>query len=135
MSSPSRDGGRQNGVIEETRVDVWLWAVRVYKTRSIATDACKGGHVRVNGRSAKAATPVRVGDRVEARAGDRDRVFEVVKLIGKRVSAPLAAECAVDHSPPPPPREEYVPPLFRRDPGTGRPTKRDKRALDRFRGR
>ena len=122
-------------MIEETRVDVWLWAVRVYKSRSIATDACKGGHVRVNGRSAKAATPVRVGDRVEARAGDRDRVFEVVKVIVKRVSAPLAAECVVDHSPPPPPREEYVPPLFRRDPGTGRPTKRDKRALDRFRGR
>jgi ribosome-associated heat shock protein Hsp15 len=135
MSSTSRDGSRQTGVIEETRVDVWLWAVRVYKSRSIATDACKGGHVRVNGRSAKAATPVRVGDRVEARAGDRDRVFEVVKVIVKRVSAPIAAECVVDHSPPPPPREEYVAPLFRRDPGTGRPTKRDKRALDRFRGR
>jgi ribosome-associated heat shock protein Hsp15 len=135
MSSASRDGSRQTGVIEETRVDVWLWAVRVYKSRSIATDACKGGHVRVNGRSAKAATPVRVGDRVEARAGDRDRVFEVGRVIVKRVSAPIAAECVVDHSPAPPPREEYVAPLFRRDPGTGRPTKRDKRALDRFRGR
>lgn len=109
--------------------------MRVYKTRSVATDACKAGHVHVNGRSAKASTPVRVGDRVEAWAGDRDRVFEVVRLIGKRVSAPLAAECLVDHSPPPPPREEYVPPMFTRDPGAGRPTKRDKRALDRFRGR
>ena len=113
---------------------MWLWAVRVYKSRSVASDACKGGHVRVNGRSAKAASPVRVGDRVEARAGDRDRVFEVLKLIDRRVSAPLAAECVVDHSPPPPPRE-YVAPLFRRDPGTGRPTKKDKRRLDRFRGR
>ena len=123
------------GGIEETRIDVWLWAVRVYRSRATATDACKGGHVRINGRPAKAASPVRIGDQVEAWAGDRDRVFEVVKLIGKRVSAPLAAECVIDHSPPPPPREEYVAPMFRRDPGSGRPTKRDKRALDRFRGR
>ena len=116
------------------RVDVWLWAVRAVKTRSLATDACKGGHVRVNGRSAKPATLVRAGDRVEAHLADRDRVFEVVKLIDKRVSAPLAAECLVDHSPPAPPRQ-YVAPLFRRDAGTGRPTKRDRRRLDDFRGR
>jgi ribosome-associated heat shock protein Hsp15 len=116
------------------RLDVWLWAVRVVKTRSLATDACKGGHVRVNGRAAKPATPIRVGDRVEARLAERDRVLEVVRLIDKRVSAPLAAECVADHSPPPPPRE-YVAPLFRRDPGSGRPTKRDRRRLDEFRGR
>ena len=120
--------------IEATRVDLWLWAVRVYRSRAVASDSCKGGHVRINGRPAKPASPVRVGDRVEARAGDRDRVLEVVKVIDKRVSAPLAAECVVDTSPPPPPRE-YVAPLFRRDPGTGRPTKKDKRRLDRFRGR
>lgn len=119
---------------ETLRVDVWMWAVRVVKTRSLATDACKGGHVQVNGRPAKPASPVRVGDRVEAHVADRDRVFEVVRLIDKRVSAPLAAECLVDHSPPPPPRE-YVAPLFRRDPGSGRPTKRDRRRLDDLRGR
>jgi ribosome-associated heat shock protein Hsp15 len=120
---------------DSTRVDQWLWAVRIYKSRSIASDACKGGHVSVNGRSAKAAHPVRVGDRVEAYAGERQRVLEVVRLIDKRVSAPLAAECLVDHSPPPPPREAYVPPLFSRDRGTGRPTKKDRRRLDRFRDR
>jgi ribosome-associated heat shock protein Hsp15 len=120
---------------DSTRVDQWLWAVRIYKSRSIASDACKGGHVTVNGRSVKPATPVRVGDRVEAYAGERQRVLEVVRLIGKRVSAPVAAECLVDHSPPPPPREAYVPPLFSRDPGQGRPTKRDRRQLDRFRQR
>jgi len=119
---------------ETMRVDVWLWAVRVVKSRSLATDACKGGHVRVNGRPAKPAAPIRVGDRVEAHVAERDRVLEVVHLIAKRTSAPLAAECFVDHSPPPPPRE-YVAPLFRRDPGTGRPTKRDRRRLDDFRGR
>ena len=120
---------------DSTRVDQWLWAVRIYKSRSIASDACKGGHVTVNGRSAKPASSVRIGDRVEAYAGERQRVLEVVKLIDKRVSAPLAAECLLDHSPPPPPREAYVRPLFSRDPGTGRPTKRDRRQLDRFRQR
>jgi len=80
--------------METTRVDQWLWAVRIYKSRSIAGDACKGGHVTINGRSVKPASPVRVGDRVEAYAGERQRVLEVVKLIEKRVSAPLAADFA-----------------------------------------
>jgi ribosome-associated heat shock protein Hsp15 len=120
--------------IEATRVDQWLWAVRVFRTRSMATAACKGGHVRVNGKPAKPATAVRVGDRVEVRAADRDRVLEVARLIDKRVGAPLAAECVVDHSPPAPPRE-LVAPLFRRDRGAGRPTKKDRRRLDRLRQR
>ena len=59
--------------METTRVDQWVWAIRLYKTRADATDACKGGHVRVNGTSAKPATPVRIGDRVEARVHDTDR--------------------------------------------------------------
>ena len=117
-----------------TRVDRWLWAVRLYKTRSLATDACKGGHVRVNDAPAKPATPVRVGDRVAARVHDRDRVLEVARVIDKRVSAPVAAECVVDHSPPPPPAE-LTRPAFVRDPAAGRPTKRDRRQLDRFRDR
>jgi ribosome-associated heat shock protein Hsp15 len=108
--------------------------VRLFKTRSLATAACKGGHVRINGNSAKPAGAVRPGDRVEVRIGDRERVVEVVRLIDKRVSAPIAAECVVDHSPPPPPRE-YVAPMFRRDRGAGRPTKKDRRSLDRLRGR
>jgi ribosome-associated heat shock protein Hsp15 len=115
-------------------VDQWLWAVRIFKTRTMAADACKAGHVRINGTRAKPASPLRVGDRVVARHGDHERVLEVVRLIDKRVSAPLAAECLVDHSAPAPPRE-YVAPLFRRDPGTGRPTKRDRRRLDQLRNR
>jgi len=114
------------------RVDRWLWAVRLFKTRSMATDACRAGHVRVNGGVAKAATTVRVGDRVAARAHGRDRVFEVVQVIDKRVGAPIAAECIVDHSPPAPPRDLTMP-AFVRDPATGRPTKRDRRQLDQFR--
>ncbi len=122
-------------VVDATRIDQWLWAVRLFKTRSMATAACRGGHVRVNGSAAKPARPVRVGDRVEVHVADRDRVLEVVKLIDRRVAAPLAAECVVDHSPPAPPRDDYVAPLFRRDPGSGRPTKKDRRSIDRFRNR
>ena len=118
--------------MDSTRVDRWLWAVRLYKTRSAATEACSGGHVKINGTTAKPASPVRVGDRVETRLHHRDRILEVVRIIDKRVGAAVAAECLVDHSPPLPPKDESVP-VFARDPGTGRPTKRDRRRLDRFR--
>lgn len=120
--------------MDGTRVDRWLWAVRLFKTRAGATDACRGGHVTVNGTRVKAASAVRVGDRVAAHVGERDRVVEVVALIDQRVGAPLAAECYVDHSPPPPRRVD-VGDVLRRDPGTGRPTKRDRRAIDRLRDR
>lgn len=123
---------REHGTVSSTRVDKWLWAVRAYKTRSAATAACQGGHVTVNGRAAKPSTPVSVGDRVMARTGDRERDLEVVRIIEKRVGAPVAAECVVDHSPPLPPRE-IQPPVFERDRGAGRPTKRDRRLLDRHR--
>lgn len=120
--------------METTRVDRWLWAVRLYKTRGAATEACRGGHVRVNGATAKPATVVRAGDRVEATAHGRHRILEVVRVVDKRVGAPVAAECLVDHSPPPPPREQIAP-TFARDRGAGRPTKRDRRQLDRLRTR
>jgi ribosome-associated heat shock protein Hsp15 len=120
--------------VEETRVDRWVWAVRLYKTRSAAGTACRGGHVKVNGRNAKPATVVRVGDRIEARVGQRVRIVEVARIIDARVGAPIAVDCYIDHSPPPPERlrEAAVP---TRDPGAGRPTKRDRRRLDRSRGR
>jgi ribosome-associated heat shock protein Hsp15 len=118
--------------MDTTRVDKWLWAVRMTKTRSQATDVCAAGHVKINGAPAKAAHPVRVGDRVEAFLHGRQRILEVVRIIEKRVSAPIAAECLADHSPPPPPKEEWFP-NFARDPGTGRPTKKDRRSLDQFR--
>lgn len=118
-----------------TRVDKWLWAVRIYKTRTDASAACAGGHVKVNGVAAKPATPVKPGDRVTTFVHDRHRDLEVVALIEKRVGPQVAATCLVDHSPPPPPREERVPPMFTREPGAGRPTKRDRRQLDRFRER
>jgi ribosome-associated heat shock protein Hsp15 len=122
------------GGIESARVDQWLWSVRMTKTRSDAAAACRGGHVEVNGKPAKPATPVKVGDRIEAYLHGRARVLEVTRLIVKRVGAGVAVECFVDHSPPPPERELDVP-VFERERGAGRPTKRDKRQLDRLRGR
>jgi len=77
-------------VTEKTRVDVWLWAVRIYKTRSEATAACRGGHVRVNRGAAKASTQVKVGDRIDAFVG-RPRILEVATVIEKRVGAAVAA--------------------------------------------
>ena len=124
---------RRSPTVESSRVDRWLWAVRLFKTRAAATAACRGGHVKVNGAAAKPASTVRAGDRVEAYVGERQRDVEVVRLIEKRVGAPVAVECYLDHSPPPPPREERAP-VFLREPGAGRPTKRDRRRLDRFRG-
>ena len=112
-------------------MDVWLWAVRLYKTRSAATAACRGGHVRVNRRAAKASTPVKLGDRVEAFV-DRPRILEVVAVIEKRVGAAVAATCLVDHSPPVPVVKRQ-PRMPVRERGTGRPTKRERRELDRFR--
>ena len=85
-------------VMEDTRVDRWLHAVRLCRTRSAATAACRGGHVRVGGKSAKPATPVRCGDRVELTVGGRVRVVEVSRVIDKRVGAAVAVECYVDHS-------------------------------------
>ena len=73
--------------------------MRAVKTRGAATAACRGGHVRVNGQPAKPASPVRMGDRVEATLAGQRRVLEVVRIIDKRVRAPLATECVIDHDP------------------------------------
>ena len=117
--------------VESTRVDRWLWSVRLVKTRPDAADACRGGHVQVNGRPAKPATTVSSGDEVRALVGQTTRVVEVVRVIQKRVGATDAATCFIDRTPPPPP--EAAAPVARRDRGAGRPTKRDRRLLDRFR--
>jgi ribosome-associated heat shock protein Hsp15 len=117
--------------VESTRVDRWLWSVRLVKTRPDAAEACRGGHVRVNGRPAKAATTVVPGDEVRARIGQTTRVVEVVKVIQKRVGAPDAATCFIDRTPKPLPTETVQ--IAVRDRGAGRPTKRDRRKLDSLR--
>lgn len=115
------------------RVDIWTWAVRLFKTRSLAAAACRSGHVRVNGISVKPAQMVRVGDEVRVRSAGNERIVVVSRIINKRVGAAVAAECLVDHTPPPPPRE-LLASLPQRDRGAGRPTKRERRELERLRG-
>ncbi|MFF9812856.1 RNA-binding S4 domain-containing protein [Streptomyces sp. NPDC014006] len=117
---------------ESVRIDSWIWAVRLIKTRSLGATACRGGHVRVNGERVKPAYNVRVGDEVRLRSENRERVVVVKRLIRKRVGAPVAVQCYIDNSPPPPPREAVAPAGIR-DRGAGRPTKRDRRELERLR--
>lgn len=126
---------QSSGVSGGVRVDVWLWAVRVFKSRSQATAACRAGHVRTASGRAKPATTVRVGDRVEVTGIPRPRILVVQQLLAKRVGAPLAAAAYLDESPAPPPRQERPAPVFERERGTGRPTKRERRQLDSLRRR
>jgi ribosome-associated heat shock protein Hsp15 len=116
--------------MDSTRVDRWLWAVRLTKTRPDAAAACRGGHVRINDRVAKPATTVSPGDEVRARVGDTTRIVEVVRVIQKRVGAADAVTCYLDRTPAPPPAAV---PLAVRDRGAGRPTKRERRALEKWR--
>jgi ribosome-associated heat shock protein Hsp15 len=116
------------------RVDAWTWAVRIFPTRSAAAAACRGGHVKVNGASAKPAHPVRPGDTVRARTIGGERIVVVTGLIEKRTSATLAVQNYEDRTPPPPPKEAR-PDSGMRERGAGRPTKRDRRQVERLRGR
>ena len=119
---------------QSVRVDAWLWSIRLYPTRSAATAACKAGHVRVNGSGAKPAHPVRVGDTVRARTISAERIVVVLALVDKRTSAALAVLNYEDRTPLPLPGAERPAPIVR-DRGAGRPTKRDRRRVERLRGR
>lgn len=116
---------------DAARVDSWLWAIRVYKTRSAATTACRAGHVRVNGDRVKAAQRIRIGDELRVRIAGFDRILFVRQLLVKRVGAPLAALAYEDRTP----EREPQAALGLRDRGAGRPTKRERREIDRLRGR
>jgi ribosome-associated heat shock protein Hsp15 len=120
------------GIAEQTRIDRWLTATRIFKSRTLAQEACEAGHVRINDLPAKPSAVVKLGDEVRAFAPRGTIVFLVKGLADKRLSAALAQLLYEDHSPPPPPKEERV---AVRDRGAGRPTKADRRALSRLRGR
>jgi len=116
---------------DETRIDRWMCAVRLVKTRPMATQLCEAGHVLVNGNTAKPSTKIRAGDRVDALIAGRERLLEVVRAIESRVGAPVAVTCYVDHSPPPVVTE--VRPGILAVRGEGRPSKRLRRELERIR--
>jgi ribosome-associated heat shock protein Hsp15 len=120
------------GVSEQIRIDRWLTAARVFKSRTLAQAACEAGHVRINEQQVRASHPVKIGDEVRALAPRGIVVFQVKGLGDKRLSAALAQLLYEDHSPPPPPKEERV---AVRERGAGRPTKADRRAITRLRGR
>jgi len=118
------------------RLDAWLWAVRLYKSRSAATAGVRGGHVKVDDESAKPAQEVKPGAIVRVRRDDDERIVEVVNAaLVKRVGASLAVQAYIDRTPEkPPPIPEMAGKVAIRDRGAGRPTKRERRDLDKLRG-
>ena len=121
--------------IQEVRIDLWLWSVRIFKTRAMATDKCKRGHVQLNGQKVKASRKVKIGETLNVKKDGCARQFRVLSLISKRVGAKLAVECVKELT-----SEEDLKTYeaIRRRPvpwrarGTGRPTKKDRRDLDRL---
>lgn len=122
-----------NVTMEEVRIDKYLWSIRVYKTRSEATDACKGGKVRVNGADTKPSKTVKVGDTIVARKGTVVYTYKVLQLIDKRQGAKLVPDYAENLTPPEElaklraPVETF---FLKRDRGAGRPTKKDRRQME-----
>ena len=116
---------------ETMRIDTWLWATRHVKSRSQATSAARAGHVKINGESVKAAQKVRVGDEVRLRVEGFDRVLIVRKLLAKRLGYPFAKLCYEDLSEP---RPRLGVAFAQRERGSGRPTKKERRDMEKFRG-
>ena len=123
--------------MDKVRIDKWLWAVRIFKSRTLATDVVKKGKVRLNDEPVKPSSNVSVGDRLQVQKEGFNLQIEVVKLLNKRVGAPLAVTCYVDHTP----EEEMN--KFKdwfvgkskgefREKGLGRPTKRERREIESF---
>lgn len=119
----------------EARLDKWLWAARIYKTRTLAADACKNGRVTINGAQAKPSRTVKAGDEIGVRKSPITYTFRVRQAIEKRVGAKLLTEVFENITPP----EQYellemshISGFIDRARGTGRPTKKDRRALDNF---
>jgi len=123
----SRSEGR-----EAVRADKWLWAARFFKTRGLAAAACTGGKVEVNDQPAKPARPLRPGDLLRVTLPAGKRVVKIVALAERRGPAPSARALYDDLTPPAPPRVRMAQPAHRA-PGAGRPTKRERRLLDRLR--
>jgi ribosome-associated heat shock protein Hsp15 len=127
----------QRECASEIRLDKWLWAVRLYKTRSLAAAACAAGHVRIGGQRVKPARGVRVGEIIEARVADVNRTVKVIGLLSQRVGAKVAAHFVEELTPASElhkPRAAGLEPLFHRPKGAGRPTKRDRRLLEKLSG-
>jgi ribosome-associated heat shock protein Hsp15 len=119
----------------DVRIDKWLWAVRVFKTRSLATDACRNGRVTINGQPVKPSREARVAETIVVQKDEMTRTFKVLGLLEQRVGAKVAKEFVEDLTPPSEFQKKrepnFLPPVYRPK-GAGRPTKKDRRALDSF---
>jgi ribosome-associated heat shock protein Hsp15 len=124
------------GELTGVRVDKWLWAARLFKSRTLASAACDAGHVKVDGRSVKPSRLLRRGERIVCQTPGGDRVLEVVALADKRGSASVAQTLYLDHTPPRPPRAALVDDVFAgRERGLGRPSKRERRRIEELQDR
>jgi ribosome-associated heat shock protein Hsp15 len=120
---------------ESVRVDKWLWAVRIFKTRSLASEACRKGHVSIGDSTLKPSKMVQVGEIVKVRKSPITKSLKILALAEKRMSAKLIIDFVEDVTP-----AEEIELLemqnnmrwIARDRGTGRPTKKDRRELDDF---
>lgn len=121
----------ESETLGSVRLDRWLVAARMFKTRTIAQEHCDGGHVKVNGLTAAPAKSVKVGDQVEAQTLGGRRVWRVRGLGLRRGPAEVARTLYEDETPPAPPPTE---PVAVRERGDGRPTKRDAREIRRLKG-
>ncbi len=118
---------------EKLRVDKYLWAIRIFKTRSLATEACKAGRVKLNGQNLKASYVVKIGDVFHIQKGIERKVIHVTGLLERRLDAKSAALYYEDQTPVEDTgsfKSMFQAPLLKRDRGTGRPTKRDRREID-----
>lgn len=122
---------------ETERLDKWLWSVRIFKTRSLATDACRAGSVEINGHPAKPARDVHPGEVVKVRQGLITRTLKVLGAPARRVGAKLVAGFCDDQTAPEEfekAREHRVQQVLAREKGSGRPTKRERRTMDELFG-
>ncbi len=115
------------------RIDARVWSVSMWKTCSDTATAVRAGHVMLNGNATKPAQQVVPGDRVRVWRNHHEHDLEVLATVSKRVGAPIARTCYIDHAPPPPPKE-FMPSVPVRPRGAGRPTKKERRQMEKFRG-
>ena len=118
---------------DSVRIDKYLWAIRIYKTRSDATDACNGNKVRINGVPAKPSKAVKIGDTLEIHKGPAAFTYKVLQLSENRMGAQLVPNYAANLTPESELAKFHAPVetiVLKRDKGTGRPTKKDRRQLD-----
>ena len=126
--------------MEKTRVDKWIWAIRLFKTRTAAGKACSAGKVKIEGKSVKASFLIKVGDDVSVQKKGGRVVVKVLKLIEKRVGASIAQQCYEDITPEEEKNKSNIDSVFydfphpKRERGSGRPTKKERRTIDRYFG-